>query len=368
MLTWNVHFDVQLNLADVELQRTLARAQALADVIREIPLPPKVQRRLDRLDVFSSSEADAIAGDVPTEQADARRDEERQARNAHEVRRFICRTLDEDPGHPVTEELIQELHRRMLVGLDDAALRPGVYRDRPAEVGDYVPPAPSEVPRLMADLVDWLGEQTLDAVVQAVLGHFFLVSIHPFLDGAGRVATAVESFLLYRRAGEGGGVNARGFYSLANFYNRRRREYLRLLNAVRADPENDVTPFVLFAARGLVEELEGVRDEVLRHVRVIAYRDYVRGHLSRHAKLRAGSRARLQRFVLSLLDLQVHAGRRAVPLKELRQGEGLLAALYAEKSPGVLKRDLRFLRAEKLITIENDGVRANLELMREFTA
>jgi Fic family protein len=244
---------------------------------------------------------------------------------------------------------------------------PGKYRTMAVRVDRYRPPPPEEVPGLMQQFVTWFNHPPVtqwDRVVRAVVAHFYLVSIHPFADGNGRTARALESFILYQA-----GINSRGFYSLANYYYRLRSEYFQHLDQART-PGTDLAPLVLFATRGLVEELEGVCREVLTQVRLIAFRDYVRGLLSRAKNLRTGNRARLQRFVLGLLEFQRgEPGALApggIPLAQLRAGEGLLAALYEGKSPSTLTRDLKMLSANRLILIEDGHVRANLGLMTEF--
>ena len=111
----------------------------------------------------------------------------------------------------------------------------------------------------------WFNEgprRNWPAPVRAIAAHFYVVSIHPFGDGNGRTARAVESFLLYR-----GGINARGFYSLANYYYRFRHRDVALLDSVRFSSDHDLTPFVRFALDGLLGELEDVHGEVLAQVR-----------------------------------------------------------------------------------------------------
>jgi Fic family protein len=217
----------------------------------------------------------------------------------------------------------------------------------------------------MRQFSEWLNQGpqlAWDRVVRAVVAHFYCVSIHPFADGNGRTARALESFILYQA-----GVNVRGFYSLANYYYRLRSEYFSHLDQARSTPETNLTPLVMFAAQGLVEELEGICKEVLNQVRLIAFRDYARGLLARAKSLRAANRARLQRFLLGLLDLQTHGQQPGIPLAQLRAGEGLLAALYEDKSPATLTRDLKFLTQQRLVAVEQGLVRANLGLMSEFT-
>jgi Fic family protein len=393
-MSWTVSFPPRIDLANPELLRLLARAQALADVIRHVPLPPRTKEKFNRLNILravrgttciegaelSESEVEAVVA-AGTEHVlpPSRQVEETEARNAFDVMQFIAQSVRLSSAHPltpspsllppatgeaeavVTEALICELHRRMTHDIPYPQNQPGKYRTLAVRVDRYRPPPPEQVPELMQQFLAWFNAAPCanwDRVVRAVVAHFYLVSIHPFADGNGRTGRALESFILYQA-----GINSRGFYSLANYYYRLRTEYFQHLDQART-PGTDLTPLVLFAARGLVDELEGVCREVLAQVRLIAFRDYVRGLLSRAKNLRPTNRGRLQRFVLGLLEFP----KPGVPLAQLRAGEGLLAALYEGKSPSTLTRDLKFLSANRLIAIEDGHVRANLGLMTEFEA
>ena len=135
----------------------------------------------------------------------------------------------------------------------------------------------------MAGFVRWFntGMPThWNPILRAIVAHFYVVSIHPFGDGNGRTSRAVESFLLYKA-----GVNVRGYYSLSNYYYQNRSEYIDSLNRVRPQEAFNLTPFVIFALKGLVQELEAVHEELLEEVRIIAFRDYAREILDRAGKL-----------------------------------------------------------------------------------
>ncbi len=384
-MSWTVTFNPKLDLTQPELLRLLARAQALADVIRRVPLPPRAQEKFNRLNILravrgttciegaelSETEVRAVAEAVDHSTTQpvlppSRHDEETEARNAYDVMQLIGQTLREQPDTAVGEELIRDLHRRLTQGIAYPHNQPGEYRRIAVRVDRYRPPPPEQVPELMRQFVDWFHREPQagwDRVARAVVAHFYLVSIHPFADGNGRTGRAVESFILYQ-----GGVNTRGFYSLANYYYRLRSDYFRHLDQARSTPETNLTPLVLFAAKGLVEELEGVSKEVLAQVQLIAFRDYVRGLLGRAKSLRATNRGRLQRLLLGLLEIQTQGDPRGVSMAQLRAGEGLLAALYEDKSASTLTRDLKFLINHRLIQMDQGMVRANLELMNEFTS
>lgn len=64
---------------------------------------------------------------------------------------------------------------------------------------DYVPPAPEEVPALLDDLVAYVNRNDVSPVVQAALSHSQFESIHPFVDGNGRVGRALIHICLRRR-------------------------------------------------------------------------------------------------------------------------------------------------------------------------
>jgi Fic family protein len=374
-----LRFPPKVELHHPDLLRLLARAQALADMVRQVPLPPRVQERFNRLNILravrgttciegaelSQTEVEAVVAVAQPVLPPSRQAEETEARNAFDVMQFIAQTVKADPPATVNEALILELHRRTTTDIPYPHNVPGQYRKVVVRVENYRPPVPEEVPRLMREFLDWINapeQLNWDRLIRAVAAHFYLVSIHPFADGNGRTARALESFLLYQ-----GGLNSRGFYSLANYYYRLRTEYFQHLNLARSTAETDLTPLVLFAAHGLVEELEGIGQEVLDQIRLIAFRDYARGVLARGKNLRAASRTRMQRFLLGLLETQTQPEGKGVSLAQLRAGEGLLAALFDEKSPATLTRDLKWLAQHRLILVEHGTVRANLDLMNEFT-
>jgi Fic family protein len=69
-------------------------------------------------------------------------------------------------GAPITEELIKDIHRRLVTGVRDNRAQPGAYRKMQCYVVNsrtgqitYTPPPPSQAPSLMAELVAWLNEE-----------------------------------------------------------------------------------------------------------------------------------------------------------------------------------------------------------------
>ena len=376
LLSWEVCFDLTLRVENQRITGDLARIHALASVIRGIPIPPHAQRRLDRLNILRAVRGttgiegtelseeeivrvvDSPPGDAPL--GPGREREEKEVRNAETLMRYVGEYVQNNPTEPVTEALILDFHRILTQDINYPHNEPGRYRNHAVSVGSYrPPPAGEEVRRLMSEFVRWFNTGkpvSWDPVLRAIVAHFYVVSIHPFGDGNGRTSRAVESFLLYKA-----GVNVRGYYSLANYYYQNRTEYVDSLNRVQMRGETDLTSFIAFALKGLVQELEAVHAEVLAEVKIIAFRDYARETLSSAGKLGAPAGERQLSFLIGLGD-------NSVSLRELRSGSHPLSRLYRNVTTRTLTRDINYLKQQALVIAEGDEVRANLDLMIQFTA
>ena len=376
MPRWNVHFNMHVRTGDPDLVGLVARARALASVIHGIPIPPHLQDRLDRLNIvravrgttgiegieLSEEEVGEVLEAPPGTRvlAGSREREEQEVKNAATLMNAVAEALEDNPGAPLSEALVRSIHSVVTHNIDYPHNVPGRYRAHRVVAGSYVPPEDGqEVARLMAEFMRWfdMGPPTeWDPIVRAVVGHFYVISIHPFGDGNGRTSRAVESYLLYQA-----GINARGFYSLANFYYRNRAQYFEELDRARFQTDPDLTPFVRFALRGLVDELEEVHAEVLREVQVISFRDYARETLSEVGRLGTPVGERQFMFLLGL-------GSDAISLASLRAGRHPLSALYRGVTTKTLTRDINALKKLGLVVITGDALKANLEFMQTFTA
>lgn len=375
MPAWNVHFKTHIRLGDPSLVEKVARAHALASVIRGIPIPPHLQQRLDSLNIIravrgttgiegtelSEEEVEKVLqaseGEPILQPSRAR--EEQEVRNAAQLMFHVDDLLRDNLQGPITEELILRFHEITTRNIEYPHNEPGKYRSFSVHAGTYIPPTTGdEIRTLMSQFIDWFNSSprsNWDPIVRAIVAHFYVNSIHPFGDGNGRTARAVESYLLYQA-----GVNARGFYSLANFYYRNRDRYVELLDHVRFQTGGDLTPFIHFALTGLVEELELVHGEVIDQVRAVSFRDMARETLLIEGKLGKPAGERMFSLLASLT-------KEPVPLKVLRAGNHALSGLYAGLTKKTLSRDINFLNQHQLIEIIDGNLTANLELMTQFT-
>jgi Fic family protein len=157
---------------------------------------------------------------------------------------------------PLSLRLLREIHEALLHGARGGERTPGEFRRSQNWIGAagctlsearFVPPPPEEAKAAMGDLELFLyDESPLPLLVRAALVHAQFETIHPFLDGNGRMGRLLITFLLCVK-----GVLRRPTLYLSYDFRRRRQEYYDRLQAVR--DAGDVEGWVRFF-------LEGVRD------------------------------------------------------------------------------------------------------------
>ena len=151
---------------------------------------------------------------------------------------------------PPGEADILALHRLVLRSIDDANV--GVYRQAQVYIAGsaHVPPSAQAVPGRMAEYAVWLARtgddqavgQGLHPVVRAARAHFWLVDIHPFVDGNGRVARLLMNLLLLQAG-----------YPIAIIRQEDRTAYY---SALEAGHEGRLDPFLLLAAEAVDRTLD----------------------------------------------------------------------------------------------------------------
>jgi Fic family protein len=146
--------------------------------------------------------------------------------------------LDRLATLPVSMRLIREIHARLLEGVRGAQLTPGEIRTSQNWIGPagctlneatFVPPPPHEVARLLSDLERFLhAESDLPPLVKIGLAHAQFETIHPFLDGNGRIGRLLITFLLCEQK-----VLLKPVLYLSHYFKRHRQQYYDRLQAIR---------------------------------------------------------------------------------------------------------------------------------------
>ena len=155
---------------------------------------------------------------------------------------------------PVSVRLIREIHERLLQGVRGMRLTPGELRRSQNWIGPagcalneavFVPPPPHEVPIALGALENFLhAGSEMPQLIQIGLAHAQFETIHPFLDGNGRVGRLLITFLLCQRE-----ILAKPVLYLSHFFKQHRTEYYERLQAVR--DRGDWEGWLAFFLRGV---------------------------------------------------------------------------------------------------------------------
>jgi Fic family protein len=190
---------------------------------------------------------------------------------------------------PVSVRLIREIHARLLAGVRGSHLTPGELRTSQNWLGpagcslaeaSFVPPPPAEVPRALTNLERFLHEDaSLPLLIRIGVAHAHFETVHPFLDGNGRVGRLLISFLLCERE-----VLSKPVLYLSHYFKQHRQAYYDHLQSVR--DTGDWEGWLDFFLRG-VAAVSAEATETAR--RILALREVHRGRITAHLGRAAGN-------------------------------------------------------------------------------
>ena len=210
---------------------------------------------------------------------------------------------------PVSLRLIREIHEQLLRGVRGSHAAPGELRATQNWIGPpgsslsaatFVPPPVSELPQCLTNLERFLHEdRSLPQLIRIGVAHVFFETVHPFLDGNGRVGRLLITFLLCERQ-----ILSKPVLYLSHFFKKRRGEYYARLQAVR--DEGDWEGWLRFFLEGVAEvSLEAT--ETAR--RILVLREEHRSRILQNLGRAAGSGQQVlehlyERPVVSVKDVQ----------------------------------------------------------------
>lgn len=377
-----IDFDASVaNRLDAQSWMRIGEAYARCAELSGTPLAPAMADALHQHALIRGAQATvAIEGNTLTVEQVAsiyagefsapqsRAYQEREARNVLEAFERLDGMVMEDGDLHLSAELICEMNRWVLDGVDpDAASAPGTIRTHSVVVGPYVGPPARDCWHLLERLAEWLdgddfrrtsgeSDENRDAfartVLSALLAHLYIAWIHPFADGNGRTARLLEYVILARS----GMVPLAAANLMANHFNLTRdRYYARLAAASR---ERDVLGFLAYGIEGLVDGLVEHSAAVRAQHLGLAWQSYVAETMARFPTSPASERQRA--LVMAL------APGEKVPRSDIAGLTPQLAQLYARTGPRTLARDLNRLQDAELIEVSAEGIRARVDLMSAF--
>jgi Fic family protein len=196
---------------------------------------------------------------------------------------------------PLSNRLLKRTHEILMRGVRGEHKQPGEFRTSQNWIGGsgltdavFIPPHPDGVPELMGELEKfWHNEAiTVPHLVRLAISHYQFETIHPFLDGNGRIGRLLVPLYLVSH-----GLLAKPSLYLSDFFERNRASYYDALMRVRIG--NDLIHWVRFFLQGVGETAAKGRD-VFRQVLSLRTQ-------AEHDVLSLGKRAISARQALNLL-------------------------------------------------------------------
>ena len=259
-------------------QPALINRQWVLDNMEVIQLLSKADRDLGRLDMYSNyipnidlfismhvlkeaTQSSKIEGtqtnikealrekeDVPLD----KRDDWEEVQNYIQAMEVAIKELDK---LPFSSRLIRNTHKSLLKGVRGEKRQPGEFRSSQNWIGGatindatFVPPTHTSVPELIGDLENFVHNREIffPELLKIALIHYQFETIHPFLDGNGRVGRLMITLYLVNK-----GILRKPILYLSDFLETHRRHYYENLMLVRE--KNDISQWFKFFLVGIIE-------------------------------------------------------------------------------------------------------------------
>lgn len=197
----------------------------------------------------------------------------------HEVQNYIKAlnygikrvTIDD---FPLCNRLICEVHGILLQGVRGKYKTPGEMRKSQNWIGGskpsdavYVPPSVVDLPDLMSDFENFINDDSYNVpnLIKIAILHYQFETIHPFLDGNGRIGRLIIPLYLLNK-----GILSKPCFYISDYFEKHRTEYYDALNRVRIN--NDLCGWIKFFLRAVISTAQTGKDKfkaVTEYVREI---------------------------------------------------------------------------------------------------
>ena len=262
----------------------------------------------------------------------------------------VMERLREGKSPEIDSEEIKYFNKTILKDLPlEENVTPGEISQRNVGVLRYRGAPRKDCEYLLDEMCKWLNNPRFNpeknkivfAIIKAILAHLYIAWIHPFGDGNGRVARLVELKIMLTS-----GAPAPVCHLLSNHYNKTRSEYYRQLDYA-SKSNGDIYPFISYAVRGLVDQLQEQINFIDSQQMEIFWRDYVFEVFGENPSRIDKRRRNLALELWSLSD--------PVKIDKVKKISPKLAEQYSGRTTRAIKRDIDFLIEKGLVEKKQGG-------------
>lgn len=255
--TWE---DSELNILLERANQSLGGLNSYSDLIPNIDVYIKLHLQTE------AHKSNKIEGTKTTIEEDLmdiddvspeKRDDRIEVQNyINAINKGISRITDDN--FPLSSRLIRDLHFILMQGVRGEYKTPGEFRKSQNWIGGtkpsdavYVPPNYTEVPELISDMEFFLNNEKIHVpfLIRIAIAHYQFESIHPFLDGNGRMGRLlIPLYLLDKK------VLSKPCFYISDYFEKYRTEYYESLTRVRT--QNSLISWIKFFLKAVIDTSE----------------------------------------------------------------------------------------------------------------
>jgi Fic family protein len=259
-----------------DILKNVGRIEAAKEVIENAPLVPLYEARFvsDALTRTIHHSTHLEGNDLTLQEAKkiiegasvvARTRDVQEVINYRNALKYLD-SLEKDlrEGWQYDLSMLQKINEIVCDRLVDSDQR-GVFRSTQAilkddQTGEVVfrPPPAVEVPYLMEDFFSWFNSaegKKSHPVLRAGIAHYYLVAVHPFVEGNGRSARTFATLVMFVE-----GYDVKKFFSLEEYFDKDSAQYYQSL--FDADISQDLTPWLEYFTQAMAVELTRIKEKV----------------------------------------------------------------------------------------------------------